>query len=278
MNNAPHTTHYREELKAALERKKRGNPHYSLRAFARDLGISPSLLQEVMAGKHGLSVPKAREIARRLGYAPPAIERFCDQVAAEHARSPKAQQAAQVRLSNRRGPTLDLDQFEIVASWSHYAILELTFLADFQPTPEWISSKLGINSSEASNCIDRLLRVGLLQKTAKGFAAAHDFTWGPDETPSAALREMHAQLLEKAKNAIETQSLEDRDFQAAILAIPRSALPLAKQKLRRFLQEFLEEVGPPPEPTETPDAVCALGLQFFELTAPPSPTKGSPHV
>ncbi|MGE0617107.1 MAG: hypothetical protein AB7P04_15865 [Bacteriovoracia bacterium] len=46
---------YRELLKAALAQRIQKNPAYSLRAFARDLGISPGHLCEVLSGKHRLS-------------------------------------------------------------------------------------------------------------------------------------------------------------------------------------------------------------------------------
>ena len=103
-----------EEIQAALDRRKKRNAGYSLRAFARDLGISPSLLNEVLQGKHGLSQANARKIANRLGYPSEAVSRFCDRVAVEHARKASDREAAAERLARIPGKTLDLDQFEVI--------------------------------------------------------------------------------------------------------------------------------------------------------------------
>lgn len=43
------------------------NPGYSLRAFARDLKISPQLLSNVINGKRGLSADLAVRVAKTLG-------------------------------------------------------------------------------------------------------------------------------------------------------------------------------------------------------------------
>ena len=57
---------YQDILKAELEKRQRANARYSLRAFARDLGVSPSNLSEILQRKAGLSRIKAQEIAKKL--------------------------------------------------------------------------------------------------------------------------------------------------------------------------------------------------------------------
>ena len=59
-------TDFREVLKQVLQKRAGNNPSYSQRAFARDLGISPSTLSEVLKGRYGLSEKKSREIALNL--------------------------------------------------------------------------------------------------------------------------------------------------------------------------------------------------------------------
>src|SRR2546430_13739191 len=55
-------TDYRRVLRKELESRCRTSPRYSLRAFARDLKISPSRLSEILSGKQGLSRAAARGI------------------------------------------------------------------------------------------------------------------------------------------------------------------------------------------------------------------------
>ena len=49
-------------LRAELERRQAANARYSLRAFARDLGISHTLLSLIASGKRALSEELARKI------------------------------------------------------------------------------------------------------------------------------------------------------------------------------------------------------------------------
>ena len=56
----------REILSDALNERISINPGYSLRAFARDLGISPQLLSNVINGKRGMSADLATRIAGKI--------------------------------------------------------------------------------------------------------------------------------------------------------------------------------------------------------------------
>ena len=76
---------YRSILKDELLRRIRQNPRYSLRAFARDLRLSPSRLSEVLSGKQGLSRQAAKAITERLGWRGSEAERFIDLVESQHA-------------------------------------------------------------------------------------------------------------------------------------------------------------------------------------------------
>ncbi|MGZ3710379.1 MAG: hypothetical protein ACXVBE_01430 [Bdellovibrionota bacterium] len=48
------TQDYREKIRQAMESRAARNPRYSMRSFAKDLGISPSRLSEVLKGRYGL--------------------------------------------------------------------------------------------------------------------------------------------------------------------------------------------------------------------------------
>lgn len=56
----------RSVLAWEFHRRRQRNFRYSLRAYARDLAVSPSYLCEVMAGKYHLSLARADEIAPHL--------------------------------------------------------------------------------------------------------------------------------------------------------------------------------------------------------------------
>ena len=55
-----------EFLGAEFSKRKLRNETYSLRAFARDLGVSASRLSEILSGKLGISEKTAETIASKL--------------------------------------------------------------------------------------------------------------------------------------------------------------------------------------------------------------------
>jgi hypothetical protein len=71
---------YRAELTSELDRRKAKNPRYSLRAFARDLGMTPAALSNVLSGRRNLSVDASIEIAEKLGYSPENVRKFAKAV------------------------------------------------------------------------------------------------------------------------------------------------------------------------------------------------------
>ena len=65
---------FRAFLKDELERRASKNPSYSLRAFARDLGLTNSHLSMTLSGRKRISVDTAEQIAGRLNLETDAAE------------------------------------------------------------------------------------------------------------------------------------------------------------------------------------------------------------
>ena len=69
------TTHitggsFRFFLQQEFFQRQRRNPRYSLRAFARDLELSPSTLSEILNGRHRPQAATIGKICQRLSLAP----------------------------------------------------------------------------------------------------------------------------------------------------------------------------------------------------------------
>jgi len=77
------------------------NARYSLRAFARDIGLAPSKTSEILAGKKGLGEARAESVADRLRLGAELRAIFVDSVVARHARTPARRALAAARLRAR---------------------------------------------------------------------------------------------------------------------------------------------------------------------------------
>ena len=224
-----------------------------------------SRLHEAMSGKRGISPKVAGDIASKMGLAKREREVFVTNVEALHARSAITRGEAVSKLKaiaeNGARQALELDVFETISNWYHYAILELTRVEGFQPESGWIAARLGIQPTEAQSALERLLRMKLLKKTDGKLSASNEFVFTPSGTASAGLKRHHEQLIERAKSALYFQTLQQRDITSVIMAIDSAEMDQAKSSLKDFRRKFSRTM----EASQIKDSVYCLSLQFFQL-------------
>jgi uncharacterized protein (TIGR02147 family) len=238
---------YRFVLRTEFLRRHKANPRYSLRRFAQQMRVSPATMSGIFRGKRRLSVKTAAGMAEQLNLDPMQSNRFLSAVAAElvpdlASTNPRkktagasANQAEMIRIAQ--------DVHQAIADWYHAAIMEMTFIPHVKLSPRNIAKKLGCSYFEAADALERLKRLGLLhEKNGKWEKSVSMLTSGTD-FPSSAMRRHHLQMLQKAKQSLLTDPLEQRDFTAMTMAIDPLKLPTAKKMItefRRRLCTFLE--------------------------------------
>lgn len=222
----------------------------------------------MLRGRYGLSRESAEKIGKKLGFSSTEVARFCDLVESEHARARKNREQARARVEAHipESQRLTLDLFQVISDWYHYAILELTSVQGFQNSPKWIAQRLGINEHIVAAAIERLMRLELIEETAKGsLKPTEAFTASPSDIPSDAIKKFHRQILEKALLALDFQGLEERDFTSIILAIDPKDMKDAKNEIKKFRRSFDARFGK----TKRKTSVYCLGIHFFRLDEKP---------
>lgn len=230
----------RQELLDRVGKRK----GYSLRAFARQLDVSPGHLSLVLGGRKRLSETSARAWARKFQWDEEQTWLFINLVRLEGAKDQEHREAlrTEIRERVRARPTIHplcVDQFVTIASWYHYAIVELGNLAEFSLTPAAAARSLSIPEPEARAAIDRLLKLGLLERKGRRFIRSKS-RYRIHDVPSEAIRRFHHEQLDRAKGALAEQPLSQREFHAATLALNPAKLPQAKALMRRFTEEMLD--------------------------------------
>ena len=252
-------------LKDEFEKRCQRNSNYSLRAFARDIDLSPSRVSEIFSEKMGLSSANALKVAKNLAFNKHETEIFLALVDSECARGKFNKETAKSKLKKlRTAPvytSLQGSHFKVISEWHHYAILELTYLKDFQSDYAWIAKRLGISKTAAELAIKRLADLELIEEKDGVFKAVDDFTASPNEIPSESLKKHHEQILDKAKASVYGQSIEQRDLSAITLAVDKNKIPEAKALIKKFRREFNQLMN---DSTEK-DRVYCLAVQFFGL-------------
>lgn len=227
-------------LKEELARRMRANPRYSQRAFARQLGISPGELSEVMNGKRHLSLKSALKIAKQLQLSPVEAQHLVQLTQVEKSRSLAGssllEPEAHTPLHERQ---ISIDLFRVVSDWYCFAILNFADCEDFSWKPEWIARRLGISVPEAKLALERLERVGLIERLDPSgrtplYRVVQDYVLSPAGIPSEAIRNYHRQILALAEQALETQDLAERELTGVGFAIDPKHLPALKKEISDF--------------------------------------------
>lgn len=256
---------YRLYLRAVLTQRCQNNARYSLRAFARDLAVSPPRLSEVLNGKKGLSLGAAAGLCEKLGLNGDESGYFCDLVLAADSRTDASRRLASLRLAkydfDADFVALKEDAYRVIADWYHYAILELTFVQGFKADSRWIARQLGISTAEAVQAVERLGRLGLLARSGGTLVKTEPNVTTTHDVPNDAVRKTTAQLLRKAEAALEVEPVERRDFSTMTMAIDPARLPEAKRKIARFRRELAEELE---QGKQT--SVYTLAVQLFRVS------------
>ena len=226
-------------LAEELERRIKKNPSYSLRSFAQVLQLSPGELSEIIRGKRRLSLKGAFKVVKALGLQTAEAEKFLNLV--------QYTEAARAGMPLPKGKlvahSLSADFFHLVSDWYCFAILSLAETKDFRFDIGVIAKQFKISITEAKLALDRLERVGLLKRVNGQLQVVSDFVVSPDDIASEAVKRCHEQLLDKAKDALQTQSIDEREMGGITFAVNPKRLPELKKDLKKFLDDWAEKVS-----------------------------------
>ncbi|MGZ3727044.1 MAG: TIGR02147 family protein [Pseudobdellovibrio sp.] len=238
----------RRLLQVELSARRNRNSQYSLRAFARDLGIGLGSMSEVMTGKRALSPKNLMKVLQNLNLSPEQKEKLLN----TNKEKPTPQDEHQLMLE---------DQFKLISDWYYIGILNLAKIKSNKGTPAWISQRLGIEPYMAAEALERLQRLGLLKvEKNKLIRTSRPITTSSD-LPSTAIRKHHSQNLILAEKAIHNVPVELREMGSVTMPVSLKNLTKVKElllKTRKKAADLLED--------ENATEVYTLSFQLFPLT------------
>lgn len=245
-------------LLTKYEELRSKNPQYSRRAFSRKIGLSAGAISEIFNGRRSISPRLAERIASRLTLDPQERADLLKHFPMKKGKYP----SASIEGYDPNYLQLSVDQFRVIGEWYHFAILTLMRSRGFESDANWIAGRLGLSETTARTALDRLKRLGLVQEDSAGtLTRAKTRYRTSDDVANVSVKRAHGEYLEKARNALETLSVEQRDFTSLMLTLHPSQLPRAKEMIRKFQDDLSAEFEATPQPE-----VYQLLIQLFPLT------------
>jgi uncharacterized protein (TIGR02147 family) len=238
-------------LQGTFLKKQATNTRYSLRAFARQLEMSPSAVSEILRGKRKISRRLGERLADRLSLGPEEWKTIFEPKSAGPKQTIPTAYAA-----------FDMDAYHAVAQWHYFAILSLAETKEFDGLPSTIAHRLNISERRAGHALGVLERLKLLARDKDGNLVwtGRNFTTREDVKDLSARRSLR-EGLDLARQALDHQPVSVREFTAITVAIDPDRLSEAKAMIRAFrdqLAAFLEG--------GQRRRIYRLGIQLFSLS------------
>ncbi|MEQ1876140.1 MAG: TIGR02147 family protein [Bdellovibrionia bacterium] len=222
-------------LSEELARRQKANPRYSLRAFARHVGLSPGELSELLNDKRKLSVKSAVRIARALSLNTTESKHLMYLAQLDRG---EGLELLSGDGAARTREEISADLFEVVSDWVCFAILNLNDCVGFSWKPAYLAKRLGVTVQHITVALERLERVGLVKNNGGKRTVDREQVIANPNVPSEAIRTYHKAMLAKAADALDFQKITERDISGIGFAVD----PKNIESLRKDLSEVLEHL------------------------------------
>lgn len=254
---------YRDILSDQFNVRRKVNARYSLRAFARDMSISPSRLSEVISGKGDLSRESGELICKKLNFSPLLSADFLDLIDAQVSPIESARKAARERVELRRNRVdkqyFDEDQFSLIADPKYVLIWTFMGLPAFDGCATTIARSLKLDLLEVFSALKRLEALKLVQLQNGAWTHVKtQFTAG-DQGPSDDIRKFHERMSQMGRASIQNQPMDIRHLDSIVIPFESTRLGEVKQRIANFAQSLIDDFG------HGGDSVYGMSLQFFKM-------------
>lgn len=215
-----------------LEETQTRNPAFSLRAFAKKIGVSHSTLSSILNFKRAISPTQTEKIAQGLGLNPieiSALKKFYF-VEYNHFESENVKKVFMIQ---------NADFFN---KWFVRAIFELSKTENYKNDKNWIAFTLGISNKQVEEAIDILCEENLAEQDIENFKIKYD-QYEFKLNDNLTFKEFNKTIAKKVLTAIETDSIQKDEVYNQILAVSESDLKYIKKMILRLQNKMAKFIN-----------------------------------
>lgn len=259
-------------LKHTLHTKEEANSSYSLRAFAKKLGLSPGALSSILNRKKKLSVERAHEVAIALGLDVKETEYFMALVQLEGAKSEtlRVQYLEKIKAlnpkinqsNNLRESLIGLEHFKLISDWYGFAILELITHTSEKWNAKTISKRLGLSKANVELTLERLIKLKLIQDDSGSYIRVADSVMIESAIPNDALKKYYEGVHVESMKSIHEQTPSEKVIGAEVFSFDPSQLDKVRELTNAYLDSLSRLANECDNKTEVYQAIANV----FRLT------------
>lgn len=261
-------------LRKAYDKKRKRSPKYSLRSMAKQIGISPSFMSQVLNGRRPLPAQ--------------LIEPLCEMLDIDRERRDfLVASVLRSRKIKTRAPLPALDgavRSSIKADW-HFVpenqfwplreanalpILNATLLKDYDGTTAFIARRLGLAEETVRTVVQKLIEIELIEIRDGRPVQKNSHNDFHSKSPQADIRAFHQNSLNRAKDVLATRTqpedLDKRLVISTVFTASREDIAWAKQRMMEAAREIAVRLGDGPA-----DELYQLSMQFVPVSIEASP-------
>ncbi len=259
--------HPHKFLEDIFHEKKEKNPSFSIRAWAKQMGLSThSSLSGWMNEKKAILPTNIESINQSLQLSRKELKYFEAIVGLHTAHgAEKDFYEKQILLYHPSNESTYLNEqyFEIISKWLHMAILELTQLPSFQYSAQWIQKRLVKEYSieEIEEALSRLIGMGLVSVEGDKLIKTSKRLTTPKDRPHIAIQNHHREVLSMASEQISEQTVDERCYDSCTLTIDSAKIDEAKQLIIKFREDMCHLME-----KSDGDKTYQLAVQFFRVS------------
>ncbi len=260
---------YRFFLTDYFNREKLVVRGFSYRFFAQKAGVSASLLKDILTNRQNLTIQTMHKYASAMDLNAKEIAYFEALVNFNNASNNNEKNRYFDEMVSLRGRSsvkfLDLQQYEYFSEWYHAVVRELITHVGLGCDAEAISRCIepSVSPAKIRKSIKLLKELGLIYENDGIWHASDKVLSSEYQIQSLALKNYHIGMLERARESLDKNSSDEREFQGHTLSVSSSTFMRMKERIRAFSDELLSMAA---ADKDIPDKVYQINIQMFPLT------------
>lgn len=257
-------------IRDKLEEKKQKNRSFSLRSWARQLGMkSHGPLHAIINGQRGIPKKFVPLFIQHLGLDRKESNFFEALVDFQRAKRPEEKEFYQKRLETLSPKELrkveDFEGYKYLSDPLHIILAELTELKGFRPDAGWIKQRLLMKPGmkDIEEVIQRLILLGILKQEGSALKKQVKHIYTKKEMMNQGIQLYHKEMIKLSNAMLEQQDVSEREYNGVSFNIKLKDMPKIKESIREFVDQLIQNYeAPSGEGEET----YHLNVHLFRLS------------